>query len=503
MKPTLRDFIKANHRPLLLVFALYGLVTLAIASAHYPYIDDALRQLNGSTGFIASYGRYVSEYAAVALQGSWHLTDMGWTTHLLSGLIMGLCSTLLLYFIYEDKPVTWMGALASTLLGINPWFMELFSFRFDTPYMTLSVLVAILPFLWAEKHLLLFIPSSIIGLLLMFNAYQATSGIYFVLLLTIALRRFIYLTENKLRGILSIFGMLFAGLFAYLAATGLYLFEMSLLPQLQNRGDATKMASLDSLPQVAYDNFLAYLNSIIDRSTQVWLVTALIIIVLFIISILIASKINKLATLCLSLLFLSLGAIASSGVYLFLEKPLIAGMLRYGPGLPFFFGVIATWTCLSMKQPYLYWLKTLPVLIFSYYMVSFSLTYAGTLYYQQKSFEQQAAVLTYDLNQILLNEYAKDDRGRIRVYANKVLNDSPIFINTAKNYPVLKRLIPSNTTIYWPNSVRLQTATRHNIFFYYLDFAPLNMEQMTILTDNTSYTIFTDGDSLFFNNKIQ
>ncbi|MFR6452535.1 MAG: glucosyltransferase domain-containing protein [Streptococcus sp.] len=44
--------------------------------------------------------------------------------------------------------------LSSIVIGVNPWFLEALSFRFDNPFMSLSILVSLLPFIfWESKKL--------------------------------------------------------------------------------------------------------------------------------------------------------------------------------------------------------------------------------------------------------------------------------------------------------------------------------------------------------------
>ncbi|QQV79596.1 glucosyltransferase domain-containing protein [Enterococcus faecalis] len=37
------------------------------------------------------------------------------------------------------KKISWGSSLVATLIGLNPWFLQCLSFRFDSPYMALSI----------------------------------------------------------------------------------------------------------------------------------------------------------------------------------------------------------------------------------------------------------------------------------------------------------------------------------------------------------------------------
>ena len=170
----LKGYIKRNKFVLSLILGVYLLVNINISLAEYPYIDDIGRQVLGYTGFSEHYSRYLSEFSARLIQGGPHLTDPGLTTNIISAFILTFASTILLFVLFPSKKVTPVLALASTVIGINPWFLEPLSFRFDNPFMSLSILVSILPFIFWESRKLFSI-CSVVCIYLMCNSYQASS----------------------------------------------------------------------------------------------------------------------------------------------------------------------------------------------------------------------------------------------------------------------------------------------------------------------------------------
>lgn len=138
--------LKENRYKLFLIFAIYLTAILSIGMVNYPYLDDCLRQITGITGFAESYCRWGSEISSQIIQGSRHLTDMGLTTHIITAITLGFSSIIAVY-VLNDKKFSWVSAACSTIIGLNPWFLGCISFRFDSPYMALSVLLSIVPFL--------------------------------------------------------------------------------------------------------------------------------------------------------------------------------------------------------------------------------------------------------------------------------------------------------------------------------------------------------------------
>lgn len=322
----------------------------------------------------------MSEFASIIVQGSTRLTDLGWTTHILSALNLGWCSTILLYLIYRDKPVTWLSAVSSTLMEINPWALEILSFRFDTPYMTLSILVSILPFLF-KQHLIGFALDSSIGGFLMMNAYQASSGIYFILLLTVTFRDLATIQSQYLKNYAKQFLFAAVGFISYVIGLVAYRLEMKVLPQLHGLHDVVTLDQISELPERLVTNLSVYFAQIFEDSTFIWLALALVILLSFFISILTLESKNKLAILTGGLLYIILAVVASGGIYLFLNTPTLASRPRYGYDFPLFFGIIAVFATLPMQFKPLYYAKSLAAPLLTFYMVSFSLGYASILQY--------------------------------------------------------------------------------------------------------------------------
>lgn len=193
------EFIKRNKKACFIILSIYLVVNINIGLAEFPYIDDIGRQLEGYSGFSEHYSRYLSEISARLIQGGSHLTDPGLSTNIISAFILTFASVTLLFVLFPSKKVNLALTLSSTVIGINPWFLEALSFRFDNPFMSLSILVSLLPFIfWESKKL--FNLFSIICIYLMCNSYQASSGIYIMMVLTLVFLELIYGKNLILRG---------------------------------------------------------------------------------------------------------------------------------------------------------------------------------------------------------------------------------------------------------------------------------------------------------------
>lgn len=494
MKKDLLSFFKENKKKFALLLMLYLLATLAIGMANYPYIDDIGRQVTGQANFAEAYARYFSEYASWLVQGNSHLTDMGLATPLLSASLLTLTSFLALFALSDGENLSWASAVASAFIGINPWFTEALSFRFDSPYIVLSVLVSVLPFIYYHKlkeaKQTGFFLLSLLGIFLMLNTYQASSGLYIVLLLTLIYKDLLagetWQAALK-RGI--------TGAAAYLTALLLYLLQLALNPQLADRGDNTKLAEWTDLPRKIIENIRVYFDTLRAQSTSLWLFLFALLAALFIFQTFQYSRLKRGQTLALTVFYLLSSASLSFGLYSAFAITLADDRPRYIYGFAFFLSMIfilAGKDCSLKKQLNTVKLSTAALLI--YYTLAFVFSYANTLYHQKETFERQSALLAGDLNQHLTSKNQT-------VYINKLFKDSAVYHNTLTNYPILDELIPRNADLYWPNVLWFNTLTHLDVSLTKTDIRESELRQADRLVSNPHYSIYRHNSKLYINMK--
>lgn len=113
-----------NRKMILLILGIYSLFLVSLGMVQFPYIDDTARQIYGDTNFWRHFSRLASELLSWVFQGSRHLTDQGLTNFLISSLVLSLCSILTLRYFVQNGKVTFVMAMVSTIIGLNPWFLE-------------------------------------------------------------------------------------------------------------------------------------------------------------------------------------------------------------------------------------------------------------------------------------------------------------------------------------------------------------------------------------------
>lgn len=480
-------YFKQNIYKLILIFSIYFITILSIGIVNYPYIDDSLRQITGITGFAESYCRWGSEISSQIIQGSRHLTDMGLTTHIITAITLGFSSIIAVY-VLNDKKFSWVSAACSTIIGLNPWFLGCISFRFDSPYMALSVLLSIVPFLWWEKSKKSFFVISILGIFLMCNTYQSSSGIYIVMTIALIFKDLTNnhnLKDNYKKYLLSIIAYIFGMMF--------YVIETKFCKELNERGEIVKISNIKDMPYKMIRNTASYFKTIYEQSAKIWIVLFILIILTFIVSYIFKSKSNYAKNAISVILYLTLGSVLSYGAYLIFSLNLADTVASPRNYYGFGFFVAITLIILSNQKINFNILnvsKSILSFTFVYYIFSFNLTYASMLNYQKEEFERQSIVFTNDIKNIV-NEQRKT------IYANKLFKDSPVFTNTARNYPLLYKLIESNSTIYWPSVMLFNTYSGLNVNICSFDFSNFDSSDKKLEISNYYYDIFTSNNEIF------
>ena len=479
--------LKSNRYKILLIFFIYLVAILSIGIINFPYIDDVGRQIHGYTCFAEHYCRWGSEVASWIFQGSHHLTDMGLTTHIITASILAISSMITVY-VLNNKKFTWISSICSTLIGLNPWFLQCISFRFDSPYFALSILASVFPFLWwNEEENKKFFIASIFGIFAMCNTYQASSGIYIIMVLALIFKDLMSNHNFK-----DNYKKYFLSVISYIVAMGTYVIETKFNKELATRGDIIKTASLKDIPSTIPKNIKLYLKSIYSQSSRIWIILFVLIVLVFIIFYIFKSKTNRIKnTLCV-FLYLALESIFSYGVFLIFSANLTAMSPRYYYGFGAF--VAITLILLSGESnkfiKYLNLTKNILICTFTYYILSFNFTYASMLSYQKDAFERQSVILSADLKNIV-NEQRKT------IYMNRLFKDSPVLINSALNYPILHKLIDSNSLIYWPNTMLFNTYSGLNVNISSFDFSNFDASSKVLEISNYYSDIFTENDLIY------
>ena len=482
-----QSWLMANKNLLITSVVMCQVLVLSIGIINFPYIDDTGRQIDGNTDFARSYSRWGSEIGSWLVQGSRHLTDMGLWTHILSGFIVSVTGIIIVYSFH--KKLSLLALTAAMLVGFNPWFLQNLSFRFDSPYMSLSLLFSVLPFLFWNKNKVLFLVGSILSIFLMCNTYQASSGIYVVMVLALSLKQ---LLDNQ--SFIAVLKKAIVAMISYISAMFLYLIETKFNPEIATRGGMTTIASVKDIPKTILVNSQMYLSKITEQSTKLWILLFFILVIFFVLSTVLNAKVSPVKSFLYAVLFLFLGSILSYGVFLIFPEKLLLISPRYGYGFSFFVVSIIMLTLANTSKNVLGYVSKTAVCLFCVYLLSFTFVYASALSHQKESFERQSMILADDLKDLV-------NRDTVTVHSTSLFKDSPVFVNSSKNYPILKELVPPNEALYWPNQFLFRTYTGLNVNIEIFDINALNKEERELMKSNYYHDIYVKDSEVFVHVK--
>lgn len=416
-------YIKQNFFTFII---LYGLAMLSIFRANVNYIDDLGRSADGYRGW-DNFSRWISQYGSVLVHGKTHLTDMSPMPQLLAIVGIAIASTIVLYVFVDRKKYSLVNVMAVLPLGISPYFLECLSYKYDSPYMALSVLSAIFPFLFLEHSKKWFCIASFTGLLIMCMTYQASSGIYILMLIFYCFKIFVrdeYCDYHKLVSII------FLGIICFGISLGVYkLFFV----KAANTYVSSELAK-NGLLTTAYNNANTYIKLILSDIPVGWRNLCVGVLSLFMVNVIVKTKRNKCLVLFITLITLGLGLVLSYGAYLVLQKPLFATRAMYGIGA--FVAIISVVGLTVWNKNVIF--KALCCYL-SWCLFGYAFLYGNALAEQKRYAEFRIQMVINDLNALPMTKKSGSEKV---ILTGSTLN-SPLVERWSNLYPVLRRETPS------------------------------------------------------------
>ena len=185
---SIKDTARKYICPFCILMAIYTIGILAIIRADFYYIDDIGRTFWGYRRF-QYFSRYVAEFGSILVHGDYHLTDISPIPQILAAGVMAISGVVLLHVITGKERFSWIEYIAMVPLCLSPYFLECMSYKFDAPYMAISVLVSVAPVLFYKNGTAKYLLSVVLGTLIMCMSYQASSGIFPMLIVLLALKK--------------------------------------------------------------------------------------------------------------------------------------------------------------------------------------------------------------------------------------------------------------------------------------------------------------------------
>jgi len=401
---------------------LYAVSYISIFRANFSYVDDIRRAIEGNN-ISGAFSRYISNYLSWFIHTTdERVTDISPLPQLIACVFLAFAGYVLVKAMC-NKPTKYI-LLATVPIGLSPYFLECISYKFDAPYMALSILASIVPFLFMHKNRWLYAGVSVVSLLIMTMTYQASSGIFLMMMLYFFFRTVLYKADTLKNA------FIFLGISCASYAVALALFRLCIFEEVKTYV-STDLSNNHSIFSLFWHNISRYFPLVYKDLNVIWKITALVVIVVFYVKNIVLSKLNKIVAFFVTTLFLALLAASIFGVYVLLEYPLFNARAMYGVGV--FLAILGVDICCSLKKIF-----SFPVIVLSWCFFVFAFAFGNCLADQKRYAEFRTEMLVRDLSR-LLPEKTKEPH-KFAIFGT--IGHSAVVENVAHNNPVIKRLVP-------------------------------------------------------------
>ena len=464
--------------PVGIMSGLYLLGITAILRANFNYIDDMRRVVHGIKEWDVS-SRFVSYYLSTFIHFGNHLTDISPLPQLIAVVILAVSSVIILYVMTGKTKFNLWEYAAVIPLGLSPYFLECISYKYDSPYMALSILGGVLPLFFLKYGYLVYFLMSFAGILIVCNTYQAATGIFPLFVMFMALKRWNEKESEKEIG-------KFVGTSILGYVTGL-LFYRSFIMVPINSYISSDVPALNRLFPIAWKHLQRY-SSYIDSDFRVeWKILIVFICIAFIYVSIRDSKRKKYAAIPVTLLIFVGAALLMFGIYPMLESPLFDPRTMYGLGA--FIAFMGVYVASAKKMiP-----GKLVCLALSYAFVVFAFTYGNALYVQKTYTDFRITETIDDLLEI--ESFNSEETKNVQIIGS--IGHAPALRSLPQDYQMLNRLVPitfSNSSWGWGRFGFEYYYSLKNIVFD--DTVDLRNSELPILVENQYHVIYGDKKNI-------
>jgi hypothetical protein len=381
----LKEKYKYLIKPFFILLILYSIALYPIVRVNFNYIDD-LGRVNEGYKHWDNYSRFTSEYLSTFIHTSNYLTDISPLPQLIAVMLLALASVIILHLFKREEKITFLNIVSVISLGLSPYFLECLSYKYDSPYMALSILISVIPFLFygaKKSKKIIFSILTIFCTIIMCTTYQAASGIIPMLALFLAFK---YWNEKDLKE--AIYILIFS---AISFGIGLIIFQKFIMIPVDTYVSSSILPIKELIPGILA-NLKNYYTYVKNDFRKIWIILILAIMLCFILVQAKQSKQNKLLSLIFSVLLIFISGFVVFGLYPALEKPLFAPRAMYGYGV--FIALIAV-NATSSKKAYI---SKIIVFALCWCFFTFSFTYGNALSEQKRYIDFRVQSVINELN---------------------------------------------------------------------------------------------------------
>lgn len=304
----------------IVLIIVYAIALFPLFMANSNYRDDVGRVLQGYDEW-DNFGRVTTNALSHVVHADEYLKDISPLTQIIAVLFIILASLVLLRVVHGDKKLSVLDAVSVLPLGLFPYFLCCFSYKYDAPYMALSVLVSVLPFA-IRNHRKVFIVAVFVCTLLMFTTYQASAGI---IPMVVVFTAFLDWKKGEKNKRILLYCLLSA--VAFVAAMIVF---FVFIPKGDSGYVSEKMTFSNLSIHHVIENFMKYFRTFKDDFRIKWFAVIAIVSAMFFIKNTIETKKNKVLTFIFSVVVFVIILAFSFGPYSFLDEPFLMPRGMYG-----------------------------------------------------------------------------------------------------------------------------------------------------------------------------
>ncbi|PWM83748.1 MAG: hypothetical protein DBY31_01250 [Succinivibrio sp.] len=401
----------------LLLFFLSFLSVFSLIRENVSYIDDYFRSLYGLGDWL-NYSRYTSEYFSKLVHSSSFLADISPIPQIIAISELACSGIMLMYIFTNSNKYSFFQILSVFPICVNPYMYQCLAYKFDAPYMALSVLSAILPFLFIRNSIAFFL-IVIVCTVIILTSYQVSIGIFLVVFIFKLLIQYLNNVSYKI-----LFKQILHFCFSFLVGT--VCFKLFLFSE---NGHATQTISKTDFLERFFFNILEYYKVIVSDSLDVAFLSFGVMSFLFVLLNCLNYSKKVIFAALFSILSIVIGLVSLFLLYSFLDTPPHEARQLYG--IATLVSIIFLFTLLKKE----YFISRICIFCCCWSFIVFGAAFGNALVAQKEYEEYRMILVINDLKNIVSgnNEYKIHIKGNV--------GKSPLIFRLENKYPLIKRMI--------------------------------------------------------------
>ncbi len=457
---------------------IYVVALFSVIRSNFNYVDDMERVLLGYADWETTFSRYASTWLSHLIHAGKFLTDISPLPQFLAIALLVLSSLLVIRAVTKCNSYSMIHLIAALPIGLSPYYLECLSYKYDAPYMALSILVSILPIFFAKKGPLINLIGAALGSFVMCITYQASSGVYPMLVILLS-----FIAWNQKEDLKKILPFILSSAGGYLI--GLLIFRIFLVKPIVVDGSDYISASIAGPLQILR-NYKRFLTVILSDFKKEWILLIGILMIVFFVTAIQTTKRKTWQAFLLSAVMLLLMAAICLGVYPFMTIPLTAPRAIYGVGI--FTGFTAIYAVSASRE----YIGKICACILGWCFLVFALSYGNALYVQSQYTDYRIQVTIDDLKDL---GYLDNETPKTALIKGSI-EYAPAIENIPYDSAMLRRLIPVTYCEKWYWGLVGINSYYDLDCLNFVMSADFDETDFEILSDNIFETIYGDEEHI-------